>query len=396
MRILLHTQEYLPTARACAIRMDVFADELRRLGHTVTVISGSGPCSERDHVIPAPTIPMRKKTTLRRLLRDLSFALSSPFCALGAGRADVVITTSPPPLVSISGWLIAKMKGAKLVYDVRDIWPDVALEMGSFSQDSLYCRVFRRITDFMYRRADLITTVSPGKVAKLREKLGQDMDRKVMLVSNGYDLRCDREKRDESAAVRWDMNDRFACVYIGNVGLAQGLESMLEIAARTRHREVSFLIFGSGAEREKLEALARERGLQQVQFCGELPHEQVAPILSQAKISYIPLKNGKMRDSVPTKLYEALAMGCPVLLAAQGDAVDILDRCGLGRWASPEDTGRLVAEFDRMVEHYSDMEQKRQQAMERIRQAYSRQSGVRALEARLQGLCRGKEKEATA
>ena len=85
---------------------------------------------------------MRKKTTAMRMLNNMSFAVTSVFSAMKAGKADVVITTSPPPLVSISGWMIAKMKRAKLVYDVRDIWPEVALEMGSFGEESFFCKVF--------------------------------------------------------------------------------------------------------------------------------------------------------------------------------------------------------------------------------------------------------------
>lgn len=399
MRILLHTEEYLPTALACAIRMDVFADQLRSLGHDVSVIAGSnhrnGKTEEKpEGVIYAPAIKMRKKTTLFRLVSNLSFAVSSVFCALGAGKFDVVITTSPPPLVSISGWLIAKLKGAKLVYDVRDIWPEVALEMGSFSQDSVYCRVFRWIADFMYRKADLITTVSPGKVSKLREKLAGANRDKVLLVSNGYDLRNDQETRDESAVNRFGLTERFSCVYVGNVGLAQGLESLLEIAAHTKHKEIAFLIFGSGAEKEKLESMARARKLEQVRFCGNLPHEQVASVLTHAKISYIPLKNANMKDSVPTKLYESLAMGCPVLLAAEGDAADILAETGLGLSVSPDHTEEIIAKFDEMVERYDMFCQYRETAMEIIRQKHSRQSAVLAMEKQLQILCfKGKKEE---
>lgn len=392
MRILLHTEEYLPTALACAIRMDVFASQLRQLGHEVVVVAGSNHLAgkenkEHEGVVYAPTMKMRKKTTMLRLLSNLSFAVSSVFCAMGAGKFDVVITTSPPPLISISGWLIAKMKSAKLVYDVRDIWPDVALEMGSFSEGSLFSRVFGWIANFMYRRSDLITTVSPGKVSKLRNKLDADSRDKVLLISNGYDLRNDREIRNGEAVERFGLKDRETCVYIGNVGLAQGLESLLEVAAQTKHRDYQFLIFGNGAEKEILEAKAKQQGLTQVRFCGNLPHEQVADVLSHARISYIPLKNANMKDSVPTKFYESLAMGCPVLLAAVGDAADILEETGLGLHASPDEAEKIVAAFDALVDRYDQIIQKRESAMRIVRESHSRQSAVLELEKQLRSLC---------
>ena len=388
MRILLHTEEYLPTALACAIRMDVFASQLRALGHEVTVIAGSnhrnGTPKDRlpDGVIYAPTVKIKKKTAIHRMISNLSFAFTSVFCALGAGKADVVITTSPPPLISISGWIIAAMKRAKLVYDVRDIWPDVALEMGSFSPDSIYCRVFRWITGFMYRKADLITTVSSGKILHLSKLVDP---KKLLLVSNGYDLRNDRYFADGTAA-QYDISEKFACVYIGNVGLAQGLESLLEIAARTRHTQTEFLIFGDGARREALVQEAAARGLNRVHFCGPLPHDQVASVLTHAKISYIPLKNSNMKDSIPTKLYESLAMGCPVLLAAAGDACEILAECGLGRSVPPEDPDAIVAAFDEMVDQYDLLVQHRDQAKHIIREKHSRQHAVQQLEQALKKL----------
>ena len=279
------------------------------------------------------------------------------------------------------------MKRARLVYDVRDIWPDVALEMGSFSEGSLFARVFGWIANFMYRRADRITTVSPGKVSKLRSKLDADSRNKVLLISNGYDLRNDCEIRNGDAVERFGLKDRPTCVYIGNVGLAQGLESLLEVAAQTKHREYQFLIFGNGAEKEILEAKAKQQGLTQVRFCGNLPHEQVADVLSHAKISYIPLKNANMKDSVPTKLYESLAMGCPVILAAVGDAADILEETGLGLHASPDEGERIVAAFDALVDRYDQISQNRESAMRIVRESHSRQSAVLELEKQLRSLC---------
>ena len=174
MKILIHADEYYPTAQACSYRMQVMADIFLEKGNEVVVIAsstnkGSAATEQRkERIIYSPAIPMKKKTTLWRMLNNISFGVTSVFSALRAGKADVVITTSPPVFSSIPGWIIAKCKQAKLVYDVRDIWPDVALEMGSFEEGSIYCKVFRHITRFMYRHADLITTVSPGKVEKIK------------------------------------------------------------------------------------------------------------------------------------------------------------------------------------------------------------------------------------
>ena len=179
MKILIHSDEYYPTAQACAYRMQILADAFVKQGNEVTVIASSANLdgknfAKRDEkVLYAAAIKMTKKTAIMRLFNNLSFAINSIFMAVKIGKIDVVITTSPPPLISFSGWLIAKMKGAKLVYDVRDIWPDVAVEMGSFSRDSLYYKVFKFIARFMYKNADWITTVSPGKVSKITKHLNE-------------------------------------------------------------------------------------------------------------------------------------------------------------------------------------------------------------------------------
>ena len=294
--------------------MKVFADTFTANGDNVVVISSSAnkesasqQVETNERIIYSPTIRMKKKTTVMRLLNNLSFAVTSVFSAMGAGNADVVITTSPPPLVSISGWLIAKIKHAKLVYDVRDIWPDVALEMKSFDEDSLYCKVFRWITNFMYHHADMVTTVSPGKVEKLRKHVGSNAN-KVRLIANGFDREVAEGILDTELVSRYNLDQDFTCVYIGNIGLAQGIDSILKIASETKHRNIQFLLFGKGAEKEKLESRAKQEHIDNVHFCGVLPHEKVFTLLKYAKMSIIPLKNANMKDSIPTKVYEALGL----------------------------------------------------------------------------------------
>lgn len=379
MRILIHSDEYYPTCQACAYRMKVFAETFSDLGDKVTVIASStnkdngvvGECKER--IIYSPTIRMKKKTTLMRMVSNLSFAVTSVFSSFKAGSIDVVITTSPPPLISLSGWLIARLKRAKLVYDVRDIWPDVALEMNSFSEDSIFCKVFRWITSFMYKHANMVTTVSPGKVEKICSKLPEDRCNKVYLIGNGFDESVLNGEIDESVVQKYELDKKFSCVYIGNIGLAQGLDSLLDLAAKTTHKDVQFLVFGMGAERETLEQRAKREGLNNVKFCGVLPHEKVFTVLKYAKLSYIPLKNANMKDSVPTKIYEALGLGCPVLLVAEGDSCNIVNESRFGRCISPNNIESLPATFDNIVENYEALTENRKHAMQLMKSKYSRQ-----------------------
>lgn len=400
MRVLIHSDEYYPTAQACSYRMQVFVDTFISQGDEVTVVTSSANkangildlSKHKERIIYSPAIQMRKKTNLMRALNNLSFGVSSVFSALSAGKVDVVITTSPPPLVSISGWIIAKLKGAKLVYDVRDIWPDVALEMGSFKEDSLFCKVFKHITRFMYKHADIITTVSPGKVEKIKghvacisgKKAGVEHTDKVWFVGNGFDESITKSDFDQEIVDQFELDKKPTCVYIGNIGLAQGLGALLDVAAKTKHNDMQFLCFGMGAEKDVLEKRVSDEGLDNVKFCGTIDHSKVYSILSRAKLSFIPLKNSNMKDSVPTKVYEALGIGCPVLLVAEGDAATIVDDTGCGRHISPDKTDGLVEYFDEMINHYDEFEANKEKAIRLMHEKYSRQKIATDFEYRLQ------------
>lgn len=403
MKILIHCDEYYPTAQACAYRMQVFVDTFMSMGDKVTIVTSSAnkangviePGLHKERIIYSPAIRMKKKTAVMRMLNNLSFAISSIFAALLAGKIDVVITTSPPPLVSIPGWVIAKLKGAKLVYDVRDIWPDIALEMKVFAEDSFFCKVFRKIARFMYKQSDVVTTVSDGKVEKVKSyvseltgsKAGVEHADKIWLVGNGFDESVLNNAFDQSVIDKYEIDKKFTCVYIGNIGLAQGLGALLDVAAKTKHKDVQFLLFGMGAEKAVLEKRVADEGLANVRFCGIVEHSKVPSILSKAKLSFIPLKNSSMKDSVPTKIYEALGVGCPVLLVAEGDSAAIVKESGLGRVVSPDDPESLVQVFDEMIDSYSDLEAHREESKKLMLEKYSRQKIAAEFEKKLKYLC---------
>ena len=380
MNIILHMGDPYPNEGPVTKRIRVFYDVLTQRGHHVTVMAPKyGGEQSIPDVVYCPTIEMKKKTTLMRMVNQLSFAVSSVFCSGKAGKADVVLTTSPPVLISQAGWLIAKMKGAKLVYDVRDIWPDVALEMGSFSEGSFFAKTFGWIRDFMLKHSDMVTAVSPGKVWKLKDHAP---DAQVAFVTNGLDERFLDNEYHPEIAEQYGLTEGFNCVYIGNLGWAQGLTQLMHLAERAREQELNarFVLFGSGVEEDSLKQYAAEHGLDNVIFAGRLPNTQMYTVLKTAQLSFVSLVNENLKDSVPTKMFEALGVGCPVLLAAVGDAADILKECGLGLAVPPNRDGEL---WDAFLTLYNGMDgflEKRDHARSVILEKYSRQKAALLLE----------------
>lgn len=140
----------------------------------------------------------------------------------------------------------------------------------------------RQITRFMYKHADWVTTCSPGKVEKTKvsdfswgSKGGKAHVDKVKLVGNGFDESVENSTIDNDLIAQYELDKKFTCVYVGNIGLAQGLGALLDMAEQSKHKEVQFLLFGKGAEKDVLEQQAKERGLDNVRFCGVLRREGV-------------------------------------------------------------------------------------------------------------------------
>lgn len=389
MKILLHAHEFnIKQGGPCTKRMKSFAEYFSKKGHEVVVLASSH--NKHNEIENMPTnykiiysysTKQIKGSTVKRLINNLLFGITSFFKAIfSVKKVDVVITTSPPPLISIFGYLIAKIKGAKLIYDVRDVWPDVALEMGSFAKDSLYYKVFNRIASFMYRKSDYITTVSPGKVEKIKRYSDSE---KVWYVPNGFDDNFLKFEIDNEVIKKYNLKERFTVVYIGNVGLAQNLDAMVELAkSNVKKRNIQFLIFGEGAYKDKLNENIRALKLKNIFVLGKVDYSKVYTILKNSKISFISLKNNNMTDSIPTKMFDALGVGCPVLLMAKGDSADILKKVEFGE--SAETLEELKSKFNKMVENYNLYGIKKEACIEYIIKAYSRESIAKEFESKLE------------
>lgn len=388
MKILIHAHEFnVKEGGPCTKRMKSFAECFSEKGHKVTILTSShNKYNELEHVekeykiMYSWTTKQIKGSTLKRLINNLLFGITSFFKAMfRIGKVDVVITTSPPPLISVFGYLIAKIKRAKLIYDVRDIWPDVALEMESFTKDSIYFKVFSRIAKFMYKKSDYITTVSLGKVEKIK---GYSNVEKVWYIPNGFDDKFLDFEIDNEIIKKYSLDKKFTVVYIGNVGLAQNLDAMVELAKECKNnKNIQFLIFGDGAYKKQLVEKINEYKLDNIFVEGKIDYSKVYTILKNSKISFISLKNNKMTDSIPTKMFDALGIGCPVLLMAKGDSVNILNEVELGE--SAENIEELKVKFNKLIDNYSMYEGKKEQCTRHVIKEYSRNAIAKNLELKL-------------
>lgn len=375
MTILFHTHEFnINEGGPCTKRIDSLATYLQEQGKKVIVLTSShNKKNEKEikrkyKVVYSYSTKNIKGSNIKRFLNNIIFGITSFFKSLTVGKTDVVITTSPPPLISIFGYLIAKIKGAKLIYDVRDIWPDVAVEMESFSEKSIYYRVFKNIANFMYRKSNVITTVTPGKVEKLARYTNEN---KVKYIPNGLDDNFIKFNINNELIEKYNLKNFFTVVYIGNVGLAQNVEVLVDLAIQYKeNNNVQFLIFGEGASKDKINKKIQELNLKNIKVEGKIDYCNVYTILKYSKISFISLKNNKMTDSVPTKIYDALACGCPILLLAKGDSCKILDEVGLGEHVESKE--ELKDKFEYMYKNYIKYENKKDDVIEYTKEKYSR------------------------
>lgn len=384
MKVVFVCEGFRPGVDACAKRMGVFVDRFRAVGHEVVVLASVTNLEFGDaenEVTYCRTCPMKRKTAVRRLMNNLRF----PFSAMQENHlsegADVVVVTSPPLLATLAGMRIASREHAKLVLDVRDIWPEIAFQMGSFSPKSVYGRVFARLAHVVYRRADLITAVTLGKIEKLNDILlscGTDPS-KLALIENGLDENFTGQNQDDKfAEVYPSLRKGCACVYVGNLGLAQGLEQILDLAEDSllAYPKMEFLIFGKGADETLLKRSKEERGLNNVRFCGMISSRQAFTALTLARMAFVSLKNTSMTSSIPTKLYEALGVGCPVLLVADGNATAILDETAHGIQVSPRDREAIFHAFSELIREEDKYRRNRERAAKIVAANHSRQDAA--------------------
>lgn len=276
---------------------------------------------------------------VRKLLGHLTFAVSAlVFSGSRLGKTDIVIASSPTFFVVFSAWITARLRRAKFVFEVRDLWPDVFVDLGALRPGKIF-RILRALSRFLYRRADLVVVVTES----FRDRIVAQgiAANKVAVISNGADVEWFKQNVAEAATARrreLGLDGRFTIGYIGAHGVSHGLMAVLRAAELSRDDTgMCFMLVGDGSERTALESYARDQGLTNVLMLPAQPAEAVREFYALSDACLVPLKNVALFETfVPSKMFEIMAAARPIIGSVRGEARRILERSGAAVLIDPE------------------------------------------------------------
>jgi len=286
--------------------------------------------------------PLPNRKAHERIRNYASFCVSASISGLGLQRPDLVIGTSPQLLVALSGWWLAWWKRVPFVFEVRDLWPESLAAVGAGGEGSALHRALSAIAGFLYRRSDHIVVVTPA----FKDHLIQHWNvpaQKISVVENGVETDLFRPCPPERAP---GTEDRFLICYIGTMGMAHGLETLIAAAEQLQQTlpKAMFLLIGEGAEKDRIEQLAAARRLSNVCFLGQQPRERIPAYIAGADVCLVMLKKTELfKTVIPTKLLEYMSCGKPGIVAVDGEARKIVEEAGAGVFVEPENGNALAA-----------------------------------------------------
>src|ERR1700722_16359213 len=274
--------------------------------------------------------PLPNRKAHERMRNYASFCLSAALRGMSLAHPDVIVATSPQLLVGLSGWWLARLKKIPFVFEVRDLWPESLTAVGLGAEKSILHRCLSAIADFLYSRSDHIVVVTPA-FKDFLVKHRQVSAAKISVVENGGETSLfAAASAQTTAALREQLSiqEKFVVCYVGTMGMAHGLETLLDAAAalQDRNREILFLLIGEGSEKEKIKAQAASRGLHNVRFLDQQPREKIPALISACDACLVLLKKTELfKTVIPTKMLEFMSCARPVILGVDGQARTILE-----------------------------------------------------------------------
>jgi glycosyltransferase involved in cell wall biosynthesis len=364
VHILFLTDNFPPEVNAPASRTFEHCREWVKAGHRVTVITCapnfpkgkvfdgySNRLWQRERMDGIEVIRVWSYITAnegfsRRVLDYLSFMFAAILAAPWVRGVDVVIGTSPQFFTACAAYVVGLLKRVPYVFELRDLWPESIKAVGAM-QDSRAIRLLERLELFLYRKSAAVVSVTDS-FKRVLVRRGIEAS-KIHVVTNGVDISQFRPRAKDPELTRsLGLEGKFVAGYIGTHGMAHALETLLEAAKRVRGEGFAFVFLGDGARKQALRETARKLELDNVIFIDSVPKGDVARFWSLLDVSVIHLRKTELFTTViPSKLFECMGMGIPVLHGVEGESAEIVREHGVGVPFPPEDVDALVSALRR-------------------------------------------------
>jgi len=363
MRILLLIIQFPPDVNSTGLLMAQVCEGLKEYGHEVSVITTfphyekfrvwddyrgklfeRGPYKGLDVLRLYVYVSGTKQNMVRRLLSYLSFnALATVAGLLSRRRFDVILCTNGSFFTGISSAIIGRPRGVPFVYNVQDLYPEVPVRAGQLRNRQAIA-ILERIERVMYRLAARITVISPALRRRLLEK-GVPLE-KVVVIPNFVDTEFIRPlPRANEFSRRHGLDHKFVITHAGNLGYAYDLETMLDAAALLApQKDILFLIVGDGVAKPDLERKAQALSLDNVRFLPFQPYEDLPWLRASSDVQVSLYKHGSADYSMPSKVYEIMASGRPLLTSADphSDVWQLVESVRCGLCIEPENAEQLA------------------------------------------------------
>jgi glycosyltransferase involved in cell wall biosynthesis len=405
MRVLYLSQYFAPEVGATQTRAHEMATGLIRAGHDVTMLT-EVPNHPKGIIFPGyrRKLWVREnlegidvvrvwvkaspvKTMRTRLAFYLTYMLNATLAGLALrGPYDVIYATSPPLFVGGAALALSGLRRIPLIFEVRDLWPESAVALNELHNLS-FIRWATRLEEACYRRAKRIVVVTQG----IRDRLiTRGFGDKVLLIPNGANTDLFHYQSEAGKAIRQqlDLDDDFLIIYAGIHGIAQGLETVLNAAHKLRdHAGLHFLFIGDGPRKAELHALKERLALPNVTMLAAQPRETIPAYLSAADVALVPLRRLDIfRGALPSKIFDAWACECPIILSMQGEAQQVLQQANAGVYVEPESPSALAQVVQEMINHSKLLRRYGRNGRRFVEEHYSRQAQAQRLTRLLESL----------
>jgi glycosyltransferase involved in cell wall biosynthesis len=389
MHILFLTDNFPPEVNAPASRTFEHCREWVRLGERVTVITCapnfprgkvfSGyqnrlwqvEMLEGIRVIRVWSYITANEGFVRRSLDYISFMVSATIASLFVKKVDIVIGTSPQFFTVCAAYVVGLFKRVPWVFELRDIWPESIKAVGSMNDGFLY-RSLEKLELFLYKKASRIVALTQLFKKELVSR-GIAAER-IDVVTNGVDLSLFKPRsKNEALLKKLRLENQFITGYIGTIGMAHGLETLIgaaEILQSTPGAEnIHIIILGDGAKKNSLKQLTVQRQLKNITFIDTVSKSEVGDYWSLLDVSIIHLKKDPLFEKViPSKLFECMAMGIPVLHGVLGESAEIVSRLGVGKTIAPEHPQVMAQEILHLAMNNPELQQMKEAALKAANQ----------------------------